>query len=128
MSYVVTRLASKGRARRFCRDRPGIIRHRRLAAYALVNGDLAYFFGSDDFDNSTGGGLASLEVSAASSDGTNDLVSVVTNRVFVPPANEAYAYDADGNQTLVTTSTGAWQVEYNGENRPVRWTCGYQGV
>ena len=86
--------------------------------------DLAYFFGSDDFDNSTGGGFASLEVSATVNTGTNDLVSVVTNCVFVPSANETYAYDADGNQTLVTTGTGAWQVEYNGENRPVRWTCG----
>ena len=86
--------------------------------------DLAYFFGSDDFDNSIGGGFAELEVSAVVSDGTNDLVSVSTNRVFVPPANETYAYDADGNQTLVTTGTGAWQVEYNGENRPVRWTSG----
>ena len=43
--------------------------------------------------------------------------------VFLPPANETYAYDADGNQTLVTTGTGEWHVEYNGENRPVRWTC-----
>ena len=92
-------------------------------AYALANDDLAYFFGSDDFDNSSGGGFASLEVSATMSDGTNDFVSVSTNRVFVPPANETYAYDADGNQTLVTTGTGAWHVEYNGENRPIRWTC-----
>ena len=36
--------------------------------------------------------------------------------------NEDFAYDADGNMTLVTTGTGAWQVEYNGENRPVKWT------
>ena len=49
-------------------------------------------------------------------------VEVVTNRVFVPSANETYAYDADGNQTLVTTATGEWHVEYNGENRPVKWT------
>ena len=91
-------------------------------AYALASGDLAYFFGSDDFDNSAGGGFAELEVSAAISDGTNDLFSVATNRVFVPPANETYAYDADGNQTFVTTGTGAWQVEYNGENRPIKWT------
>ena len=49
-------------------------------------------------------------------------VEAVANRVFVPPTNETYAYDADGNQTLVTTGTGAWQVEYNGENRPVKWT------
>lgn len=90
----------------------------------LASGELSYFFGSDDFDNSNGGGFAELEVSATVNTGTNDLVSVVTNRVFVPPANEAYAYDADGNQTLVTTATGEWRVEYNGENRPVRWTCG----
>ena len=30
-------------------------------------------------------------------------------------------YDEDGNQTLVKTATGIWQVQYNGENRPVRW-------
>lgn len=29
-------------------------------------------------------------------------------------------YDADGNQTLVKTSTGIWTVTYNAENRPVR--------
>ena len=52
------------------------------------------------------------------------MTGLATSRVFVPSANETYAYDADGNQTLVTTGTGAWQVEYNGENRPVRWTCG----
>ena len=27
----------------------------------------------------------------------------------------------DGNQTLIKTSTGIWQVTYNGENRPVLW-------
>ena len=30
-------------------------------------------------------------------------------------------YDADGNQTLIKTSTGIWSVTYNAENRPVRW-------
>lgn len=33
-------------------------------------------------------------------------------------------YDADGNQTLIRTKTGVWSVTYNGENRPVLWTCG----
>jgi hypothetical protein len=28
-------------------------------------------------------------------------------------------FDADGNQTLIRTSTGVWHVRYNGENRPV---------
>ena len=98
MPYVVTRLAARDSARRFCRD------------------DLAYFFGSDDFDNSTGGGFVSLEVSAAISDGTNDLVSVSTNRVFVPSANETYAYDADGNMT----EDARFRYYWNGENRMIR--------
>ena len=32
-------------------------------------------------------------------------------------------YDLDGNQTLVKTSTGVWQVSYNGENRQILWSC-----
>lgn len=32
------------------------------------------------------------------------------------------AFDADGNQTLVKTSTGTWKVVYNAENRPVTFT------
>lgn len=41
-------------------------------------------------------------------------------------------YDADGNQTLIKTSTGIWEVEYNFNNQPVKFTqggavitCGY---
>ncbi|WMB14224.1 RHS repeat domain-containing protein [Akkermansia muciniphila] len=30
-------------------------------------------------------------------------------------------YDADGNQTLVKTSTGIWTITYNAENRPVKF-------
>ena len=30
-------------------------------------------------------------------------------------------HDEDGNQTLIRTSTGIWQVAYNAENRPVRF-------
>ena len=37
-------------------------------------------------------------------------------------------FDDDGNQTLVKTSTGIWQVVYNGENRPVSWTCGSTNI
>ena len=32
-------------------------------------------------------------------------------------------FDLDGNQTLIKTSTGIWSVTYNGENRPILWTC-----
>ena len=33
-------------------------------------------------------------------------------------------FDDDGNQTLIKTATGVWQVTYNAENRPVRWSQG----
>ena len=47
---------------------------------------------------------------------------------FVP------TYDADGNATVIQTSTGTWIISYNGENRPIRFEnaetqtvveCGY---
>ncbi|MBR6798057.1 MAG: RHS repeat-associated core domain-containing protein, partial [Opitutales bacterium] len=43
-------------------------------------------------------------------------------------------YDADGNATLIRTSTGTWTIAYNAENRPIRFEnagtqtvveCGY---
>ena len=37
-------------------------------------------------------------------------------------------YDLDGNQTLVKTETGVWQVTYNAENRPVSWTRASDGT
>ena len=94
------------------------------AAYMTTGGprtvaadeETAYFFGSDDFDNSVAGGFAELEVSAVVSDGINDFVSVATNRVFVPPANETYAYDADGNMT----EDARFRYYWNGENRMIR--------
>ena len=52
-------------------------------------------------------------------DQLNQYTNVVTaaDNGFVP------TFDDDGNQTLVKTSTGIWSVVYNGENRPIRWTC-----
>ena len=38
------------------------------------------------------------------------------------------SYDADGNMTSVQTSTGTWTIEYNAENRPVRWTNAATGT
>lgn len=32
-------------------------------------------------------------------------------------------FDDDGNQTLIKTATGIWSVTYNGENRPILWSC-----
>ena len=41
---------------------------------------------------------------------------------------EQSAFDADGNQTDIITGAGRWLVEYNGENRPVRWTRPADGM
>ncbi len=87
----------------------------------------AYYFGSDNFDNSTMGDFAELETYAAlaqtdsDNEETDDLVSSVTNQVYLAQSPDTFAYDADGNQTLISTKTGLWRVTYNGENRPVRW-------
>ena len=77
-----------------------------------------YYFGSDDFDNSAQSGWAELETYAAVSSATNgpDLVSAVTNRVFVPQTPEMFAYDADGN----LIEDGRFRYYWNGENRMVR--------
>ena len=50
-------------------------------------------------------------------DELNRYAGIVRNgaAAFVPQ------YDADGNQTLVKTSTGIWEVTYNAENRPVKF-------
>ncbi len=37
-------------------------------------------------------------------------------------------FDDDGDQTLIQTKTGIWSVTYNGENRPVSWSCGETNV
>ena len=90
----------------------------------------SYYVGSDLFDNTSTGGLANLETyatlsqTAANGDETDDLISSTTNQVYLAQSSETFAYDDDGNQTMITTKTGLWRVTYNGENRPVRWTKG----
>ena len=63
-----------------------------------------------------------------------------SNRTYVANALNQYTnivegaggflpeFDDDGNQTLIKTATGVWQVSYNGENRPVSWTCGATNI
>ena len=44
---------------------------------------------------------------------SNSASSASPRETFIPQ------FDADGNQTLIQTSTGIWQVQYNGENRAI---------
>ena len=83
-----------------------------------------YFFGSDEFDNTSSPVNTMLETVAVKPGATEDEpdeIALVTNSVYLAKSPVAYEYDDDGNQTLVTTKTGTWRVTYNGENRPVRW-------
>ena len=89
----------------------------------------SYYFGSDLFDNTAAGGFANLETYAVlreekvggGGEEENDLISTTTNQVYLAQSPETFAYDDDGNQTLITTKTGLWRVTYNGENRPILW-------
>ncbi len=44
-----------------------------------------------------------------------------SDRNVASPLTFSPTYDADGNATLVQTSTGTWSISYNGENRPIRF-------
>ena len=61
-----------------------------------------------------------------------EICSAGPNQQTATPSNQLSAlqlsYDDDGNMTSVQTSTGTWNVEYNAENRPVRWTNAATGT
>ena len=89
---------------------------------ATVNGTTYDY----DYDN-IGNRLSSQCSEGASSDATiteysanalNQYSAIYENGV----ATFAPLFDADGNQTLIKTSTGIWNTIYNAENRPVSFT------
>jgi RHS repeat-associated protein len=54
----------------------------------------------------------------------NQYTSISNSAISASPREEFHPqFDDDGNQTLIQTATGIWQVTYNGENRPVLWEC-----
>ena len=81
-----------------------------------------YAYSYDDIGNR----LSSLDLGEAREYTANNLNQYVNIAEgvgdFIPQ------FDLDGNQTLVKTSTGIWSVSYNGENRPVLWTCGSTNI
>lgn len=86
-----------------------------LAAATVDEGNYSY-----DYDN-IGNRKCAEEVTKELVYGANNLnqytfIQEREGEVFVP------SFDADGNQTLVKTSTGTWKVAYNAANRPVTFT------
>ena len=80
-------------------------------ATAAVDSDYRYGYNFDDIGNRK----------TSSERGTNSVYTASQLNQYTAVDDFTPTYDADGNETLVKTATGIWQVTYNGENRPVRW-------
>ena len=82
-------------------------------AVAAVDSDYRYSYDFDDIGNRK----TSSERGTKSVYTANNLNQYTSVNDFIPQ------FDDDGNQTLIKTSTGIWSVTYNGENRPILWSC-----
>ena len=93
-------------------------------AVAAIDADYRYVYDFDDIGNR----LASSERGTNSVYTANQLnqYTEISDSALSASPRETFTpqFDDDGNQTLIKTSTGIWQVTYNGENRPVRWSQG----
>ena len=83
-------------------------------ATAAVDTSYRYTYNFDDIGNRE----------TSSERGTNSVYTASQLNQYTTVDDFTPTYDADGNQTVVKTATGIWQITYNGENRPVRWTQG----
>ena len=82
-----------------------------MNAIATVVSDYRYAYDFDDIGNRETSSERGTNVAYAA----NSLNQYTAIDDFTPQ------FDYDGNQTLIKTATGIWQVQYNGENRPVQW-------
>ena len=84
---------------------------------------LEYQYQYDDIGNR----ITSLDLGTNRTYAANNLnqyTSISNSALFASPREEfTPQFDDDGNQTLIKTASGIWQVHYNGENRPILWTC-----
>ena len=81
------------------------------SATAAVDSAYRYGYNFDDIGNRK----------TSSERGINSVYTASQLNQYTAVDDFTPTYDADGNETLVKTATGIWQVTYNGENRPVRW-------
>ena len=92
-------------------------------ATATVDATYSYGYNFDDIGNRKTSAERGTNVTYAVNH-LNQYTEISNSTVQPSASNLQPQYDADGNQTLVKTATGIWQVTYNGENRPVRWENG----
>jgi RHS repeat-associated protein len=90
------------------------VRSELTNAVAAVDSNYRYTYDFDEIGNRE----TSSERGANSVYTANNLNQYTAVDDFTPQ------FDDDGNQTLVKTTTGIWQVKYNGENRPIFWVQG----
>ena len=91
-------------------------------AVAAVDSNYSYAYDFDDIGNRK----------TSSERGTNSVYTAnqlnqytMVGRVVPNAPQDEFIpqFEDDGNQTLIKTATGIWQVTYNGENRPILWQC-----
>ena len=87
-------------------------------AVAVVDSDYRYAYNFDAIGNRE----------TSSERGTNSVYTANNLNQYNAVDDFTPQFDDDGNQTLIKTATGVWQVSYNGENRPVLWECGSTNI
>ena len=87
-------------------------------AVAVADANYTYSY---DFDE-----IGNRELSTERGTNTAYVANILNQYISVDDFTPLF--DADGNQTLVKTATGIWQVTYNGENRPIRWESNNQTI
>ena len=91
-------------------------------AVASVDAAYRYAYDFDDIGNrETAAERGTNTTYAANS--LNQYTSISNSLSTFQPSTFQPVFDDDGNQTLIKTATGIWSVAYNGENRPILWTC-----
>ena len=117
------RLRQPGKARHAAHGPPGEYRQRQLCLQQPERTDRrrrqrkTYGYSYDNIGNRKTAREDAEEATAYTTGPLNQYTAIERGEesVFEP------VHDADGNQTLIRTSTGIWQVAYNAENRPVRF-------
>ena len=87
-------------------------------AVAAVDSNYRYAYDFDEIGNRE----------SSSERGTNSVYASNQLNQYTAVDDFTPEFDDDGNQTLIKTATGVWQVCYNAEDRPVLWTSGITNI